>query len=183
MSKKDLINVSFLSRPTLGFQDHIHECQTAPSVDGKLQEKEQKHEQEEDQKREIEISSLELVRRPSLGEFRKAGEDDDDDGFRTPTSLDHRMPLIPQCPPAPRKPKSLPLTKRKADGSLRILLDLSNEIESLFPPALLGDLGGKIKKLRKNSFFSDFRLKFMLCGVLAPDSDLILLVKGANDQI
>ncbi|XP_043698543.1 cyclin-dependent protein kinase inhibitor SMR3-like [Telopea speciosissima] len=81
---------------------------------------------------------------------------DDDDGFRTPTSLDHRIPAIQQCPPAPRKPKSSP--KRKASSSSSsssstrrqlFLLDLSQEIESLFPPALLADLGRKIKKIRR----------------------------------
>lgn len=77
-------------------------------------------------------------------------EDDHDDvdnnGFKTPTSLDQKIPATLKCPPAPRKPKSLPSTKRKAHHHQRVLLDLSSEIESLFPPALFADLGGKVKK-------------------------------------
>ncbi|KAB2066519.1 hypothetical protein ERO13_A09G156500v2 [Gossypium hirsutum] len=64
-------------------------------------------------------------------------DDDDDDGFKTPTSTDSKIPAEPkQCPPAPRKPKP---NKRKAssptNGSTAVrnplLLDLSEELESL----------------------------------------------------
>ncbi|PPD87572.1 hypothetical protein GOBAR_DD15477 [Gossypium barbadense] len=78
-------------------------------------------------------------------------DENDNDGFKTPTSLDHKIPAatILKCPPAPRKPKSLPIisspAKRKSLRR-RILLDLTKEIESLFPPALIADLGNKIKK-------------------------------------
>lgn len=30
-------------------------------------------------------------------------DDDDNDGFRTPTSLEHKIPVPTQCPPAPKK--------------------------------------------------------------------------------
>lgn len=62
--------------------------------------------------------------------------DDDDDGFKTPTSKDHKIPAEPkQCPPAPRKPKP---TKRKAssptNGSTAVrnllLLGVSEELDS-----------------------------------------------------
>nr|POE54100.1 cyclin-dependent protein kinase inhibitor smr3 [Quercus suber] len=98
---------------------------------------------------EKDLNSMELnflVKVPSLGELRDV--EDDDDGFRTPTSLDHKIPESLRCPPAPRKPKPIPSTKRKA-GRRRIMLDLSNEIDSLFPPALLVDLRVKIKKIRR----------------------------------
>ncbi|KAH1090115.1 hypothetical protein J1N35_017372 [Gossypium stocksii] len=64
-------------------------------------------------------------------------EMDDDDGFKTPTSKDSKIPAEPkQCPPAPRKPKP---NKRKAssptNGSTAVrnplLLDLSEELDSL----------------------------------------------------
>lgn len=63
-------------------------------------------------------------------------KEEDNDGFRTPTSLDHRIPVVAkQCPPAPRKPK--PSLKRKASqssfSSCRHPLDLSKEVELLFP--------------------------------------------------
>ncbi|XVF76631.1 hypothetical protein PTKIN_Ptkin13bG0281800 [Pterospermum kingtungense] len=89
------------------------------------------------------------------GEFK--AKDDHDDGFRTPTSLDHKIPVIKQCPPAPRKPKPLPSNKRKASPSggstsprarMSPQLDFSQEVESLFPRPLLADLHRKVKKTR-----------------------------------
>ncbi|KAF3965843.1 hypothetical protein ACB098_08G043800 [Castanea mollissima] len=151
LSEKDLnsMELNFLVRPTLDFQDR---CPTAPSEEEEDHElykrpevKEEEKQQEEEDKRKISVSSLE-VKVPSLGELRDV--EDDDDGFRTPTSLDHKIPQSLQCPAAPRKPKPIPSTKRKA-GRRRTMLDLSNEIESLFPPAVLVDLRVKIKKIRR----------------------------------
>ncbi|KAJ4725824.1 cyclin-dependent protein kinase inhibitor SMR3-like [Melia azedarach] len=121
-AEKDLNNleINFLSRPTLEFQDD-HQCEIAP-----LQLEEELHEKN---------SRL---------------KEDSDEGFKTPTSSDHKIPVVLQCPPAPRKPKSRPLTKRKVSPR-RVLHDLSNEIEAMFPPALLADLGNKIKKVRKEN--------------------------------
>ncbi|KAL5710860.1 hypothetical protein ACHQM5_021372 [Ranunculus cassubicifolius] len=75
---------------------------------------------------------------------------DDDDGFRTPTSLRHKIPVIQQCPPAPRKPKSLPSRKRKAAclNLPSVRNDLSKKIEMLVPPAFLDELSRKIKKAK-----------------------------------
>ncbi|CAI9776737.1 unnamed protein product [Fraxinus pennsylvanica] len=89
------------------------------------------------------------VSRP--GEVIKIEEEGD--GYcKTPTSLTDRNKIRLKCPPAPRKPKSLPSTKRSSRKDQTILLDLSSEIESLFPPALLKDLlSGKIKNVRKES--------------------------------
>ncbi|XP_059431009.1 cyclin-dependent protein kinase inhibitor SMR3-like [Corylus avellana] len=130
LSEKDLnaMEFNFLVPPTLEFQeDH--------------QKPEEEEEEEEKKKKKIKIPSV------IVGKFRDV--EDDEDGFKTPTSLDHKIPVILQCPPAPRKPKTIPLTKRKATRQ-RILLDLSNDIEALFPPALLVDLSrGKIKKIRQ----------------------------------
>ncbi|KAL3753798.1 hypothetical protein ACJRO7_001094 [Eucalyptus globulus] len=66
---------------------------------------------------------------------------ENNDGFRTPTSSDHKIPVMTQCPPAPMKPK--PTKKRKlsspsmlSDDRHRevIDLDLSEEVESLLQP-------------------------------------------------
>ncbi|XP_021828254.1 uncharacterized protein LOC110768716 [Prunus avium] len=149
------MDFNFLVRPTLDF--HRHECQTSRCKDkeedgGQLQSSEEKQEDNFD----MFVSSLK-VQIPSAGEFcRLLQQDDnvdgvvDDEGLKTPTSLDHKITVNLQCPPAPRKPKSLPLKKRKGAGHPRILLHLSSEIESLFPPVddLLADVhvGGKIKK-------------------------------------
>lgn len=118
-----------------------------------IQEKHQEHEreeeeQEEEEKSEILVSSLRL-KMPSRGETKK-DEEEEEDGFRTPTSLDQRIPLISQCPPAPRKPKSIPSRKRKsAYGGGIMIIDLSSEVEALFPSSIVADLGGKINKVRK----------------------------------
>ncbi|GAA0177368.1 hypothetical protein Leryth_007497 [Lithospermum erythrorhizon] len=45
---------------------------------------------------------------------RKASLDDEKD-CHTPTSPKHMIPKIVSCPPAPRKPTSLPSCKRKLD--------------------------------------------------------------------
>lgn len=73
-------------------------------------------------------------------------EEEDQEGCVTPKAADP----CKKCPPAPRKPKSLPSTKRKID---RVSLDVSiDEIESLFPSHFLKFFySGKIKKVRKES--------------------------------
>ncbi|KAK1389506.1 cyclin-dependent protein kinase inhibitor SMR2-like [Heracleum sosnowskyi] len=77
--------------------------------------------------------------------------DDDNDGFRTPTSLDHRIPVMKQCPPPPRKRK-VSSRKRKLYSPLLMqttlqLIDAPQEImESMFPPREYNH--HKIKKAR-----------------------------------
>lgn len=126
------------------------------------QHKEAEEEEEEDKSPKIitsmvSSSLIEVKKLPSLGDF-SACDDGDDEGFKTPPSFDHKIPMIQrQCPPPPRKPKS---TKRKLLPRRRIALDLSEEeFYSLFPPspttaavtALLSDLYGnrQVKKSRK----------------------------------
>ncbi|KAL3324720.1 hypothetical protein AABB24_038695 [Solanum stoloniferum] len=57
------------------------------------------------------------------------------------------------CPPAPKKKKTIQVTKRRLhhDQEERVFLDVYNEVESLFPPSLLADLSKKIKKARKTT--------------------------------
>ncbi|KAM7522202.1 hypothetical protein LguiA_012104 [Lonicera macranthoides] len=70
--------------------------------------------------------------------------EEENEGFKTPTKLVDKNIVALICPPAPRKPKMVPvLSKRKVLHSRpRIYLDMSKEIESLFPPAIRADLGG-----------------------------------------
>lgn len=72
---------------------------------------------------------------------------DDDEGLNTPTSAIHRISEMLQCPPAPRKPKSLQSKKRRAPRPV-LLLDLSREIDCLFPRPVLFEVGGQIKKFK-----------------------------------
>lgn len=64
-----------------------------------------------------------------------------EDGFRTPTSSEHRIPAITECPPAPRKPH--PSRWKRSRSPHRCLeFDTSEEVESLFRPEASGDEGG-----------------------------------------
>ncbi|KAG6427370.1 hypothetical protein SASPL_111613 [Salvia splendens] len=69
-----------------------------------------------------------------------------DDGFKTPTSSDHRIPPITRCPPPPVKPRPPPMrVKRK--------ISQPAEIESIFR-SIAADQDDtaqhrKIKKARK----------------------------------
>lgn len=85
-----------------------------------------------------------MISLPSRG-----GEEEDAGGCTTPKAADQRggESDLPKCPPPPpRKPKSAPSTKRKAQ---RVLLDLTSEIDLLFPWNIQRDfMCGKIKKVR-----------------------------------
>ncbi|KAL2336658.1 hypothetical protein Fmac_011104 [Flemingia macrophylla] len=83
-------------------------------------------------------------------------EEDEEDGFKTPTSLDHKISVPSQCPPAPRKTK--PSLKRKASYYNNHChcthpLDLSKEVlELLFPTQHVNPLSTSLqisKKVRK----------------------------------
>lgn len=163
LSEKDInaVEFNFLVRPTLEFK-HDHHCQISLSSSSSSSEEEddvhRRKQEEEDRKKEDKfdmlVSTLKLKIPSPDQEFRVLEDQENHvgvvDGFETPTSLDHKIPAALKCPPAPRKPKSLPSMKRRLPISRRrVLLDLTSEIESLFPPAILADLGGKIKKVRQ----------------------------------
>ncbi|MED6131926.1 hypothetical protein PIB30_014638 [Stylosanthes scabra] len=109
---------------------------------------------EEEEKEEIQQEGIiVLSKQRHQVESRKDQEEHqeiDEDGFKTPTSMDQRIPTASkQCPPAPRKPKPplLPL-KRKQPCSLSSPspssccivscryhpLDLSREVDQLLFP-------------------------------------------------
>ncbi|XP_021278755.1 cyclin-dependent protein kinase inhibitor SMR3-like [Herrania umbratica] len=160
-------------RPPLESQKD--QCQTAPlqDADDEPQQKEERVPKEQDQQQQevedkymLEVSPVKS-KLPSLGEFNvhedgevhekgavhENGDEENNDGFKTPTSLDHKIPSLLKCPPAPRRPGYLQAPKRKDNIPQTILLDLTKEIEALFPPAFLADLGKKIKKARQGSDF------------------------------
>ncbi|OMO67757.1 hypothetical protein CCACVL1_20340 [Corchorus capsularis] len=164
LSEKDLstsnnsMEFSFLVRPPLEFQEEDDECQIAPNFQDVVND--EPRQQQEDKCKLAVVSDPMELKLPCLGESKvhdENGKEEDDDGFKTPTCLDQKIPAMLKCPPAPRKPKALPIisssAKRKANFRRRILLDFTKEIESLFPPALLADLGNKIKKVRQPSDF------------------------------
>lgn len=163
--REDIEEVEFdlLKRPMLEFQEECHIVIASQDPDDtpnqQHQEQECKdHESNNQEAEECKIldSSLESKRPPSLGELKVEDDNEDDnDGFKTPTSLDHKIPVITQCPLAPRKPPNpLSSTKRKASPQnvrRRLQLDLSLDVESLFPAPIRSDLYKKIKKARRDN--------------------------------
>ena len=146
--------LNFLSkrRPMLEFQKESH-ATTSRDTDPpqQLQEQGAKSEvHDENQEERNNILDPNSIEKPSLEavlmETYVVG--DDDDGFKTPTSLDHKIPIT-KCPPAPRKPKPFLSRKRKASppkARTILQLDLSPEIEAVFPSTIVVDLQKKIKK-------------------------------------
>ncbi|XP_019073407.2 uncharacterized protein LOC109121966 [Vitis vinifera] len=102
----------------------MSQFQDQPSTDRHLQE------QEQEQEAQGNIHDPELIQekggdnhvddtvtsqepgRPSLGELSAVEENE---GFRSPTSIKHKIPAITECPPAPRKPtatRAIPMKRR-----------------------------------------------------------------------
>ncbi|CAA3024402.1 Hypothetical predicted protein [Olea europaea subsp. europaea] len=106
-------------------------------------------EQEKDCEASI-SSSREESENPCLGKSQLA---ESDDGFKTPTSLDHKIPVIEQCPPAPKKIRPQPSTSTKRKASPRTLqFDISTEVESMFTASSHDDddVDQKMKKTRQD---------------------------------
>lgn len=133
---KEVVEFKILATPRLIFEDESHS--DVPELHKR--EEEDKKKKDDDERRYCEVKTPdEECERPSLGEVKVIEEDDD--GFKTPTSLDHKIPVIKQCPPAPKKPKP-PMKRRIAANRVRRNLRLevlSEEVESLFPFPLLSD--------------------------------------------
>lgn len=126
---KEVVEFKILATPRLIFEDEIH----------KREEEDEKKEDED--YCEVKTPSEECER-PCLGEGKVK---EDDDGFKTPTSLDHKIPVIKQCPPAPRKPKP-PMKRRmpEIDQNNKVRRNLpfdilSEEVESIFPFPFFSD--------------------------------------------
>ncbi|CAI9301186.1 unnamed protein product [Lactuca saligna] len=104
------------------------------------------------------ILSLTIKLTSSVREFNNGGQDfEEEDEPRTPTSSDQKIPVTTTCPPAPRKPKTVPRgNKRKTRSFQRISVDLRVVMNAMFAPVTLpdfmaGDLGtgDHSKKVKK----------------------------------
>jgi len=103
----------------------------------------------------IDVPSLVIKLPSSVGEeeFKVDGEDDDS-GFKTPTSAESKIPTLAECPPAPRKRRSEEILDSKMPPKApakcrRVLLDLSSEIQSSLAPPPSTKFGGKINRRPK----------------------------------
>ncbi|KAK4798336.1 hypothetical protein SAY86_030662 [Trapa natans] len=101
-------------------------------------------------------------RKRSLGGGNVCDMDgDDEDGFRTPVSMGHRIAAAAECPPAPKKPKPVSWRKRRLDDqkddklavSMVIIKVSDEELEAMFRPVVpFEGYGDKvIKKPRRNT--------------------------------
>ncbi|KAL6311251.1 hypothetical protein AAG906_035730 [Vitis piasezkii] len=130
----------------------MSQFQDKPSTDHRLQEQEQEaqgniHDPELIQEKEETITSttqlLSGPGRPSLGELSAVEENE---GFRSPTSIKHKIPAITECPPAPRKPtatRAIPMKRRISKVPRRLQFE---EFEVLIPPKILASLLSRLMK-------------------------------------
>ncbi|CAI9779047.1 unnamed protein product [Fraxinus pennsylvanica] len=105
------------------------------------------HKEEEEEEFKAIFSSRESEK-PCLAQSQV---EEYDEGFKTPTSSDHKISVVKQCPAAPRKTRSS--TKRKSSPARirrSLQLDVSAEIESMFPSRPRDDKEHKIKKARRD---------------------------------
>lgn len=75
-------------------------------------------------------------------------DDDDDNRFRTPTSLDHKIPIITKCLRAPMKTRTTISTKRKSAVLRRLIFD-EVDFETILIATIQEELHLPIKKSRK----------------------------------
>ncbi|KAJ8532944.1 hypothetical protein K7X08_015833 [Anisodus acutangulus] len=90
----------------------------------------------QDHRREDGVVNEEVIVQPAENEVVP---EDDDDGFRTPTSLESKIPILTTCPPAPRpkriciKPKAPP---RRGQRTIRVWLDYLHRDSGRFWPEI-----------------------------------------------
>ncbi|KAK4342907.1 hypothetical protein RND71_038723 [Anisodus tanguticus] len=90
----------------------------------------------QDHRREDGVVNEEVIVQPAENEVVP---EDDDDGFRTPTSLESKIAILTTCPPAPRpkriciKPKAPP---RRGQRTIRVWLDYLHRDSGKFWPEI-----------------------------------------------
>ncbi|CAN4119892.1 unnamed protein product [Withania somnifera] len=131
------------SRPILDFQDGFQNSPTQNTQEAHLIA--QNH--EDDRQQESQQQQQDIDKKEEEELFEDNAKDNSTKTIPpSPERVSTRQMMI--CPPAPKKKTTIQVTKRKYHEE-RAFLDVYHEVESLFPPALLADLGNKIKKARK----------------------------------
>ncbi|KAL8509050.1 hypothetical protein ACS0TY_016300 [Phlomoides rotata] len=104
---------------------------------------------------EIQPKLLEILGKINGGEEednKKKGEApnfEEEDGYRTPTSPEHRIPAITECPPAPKRtrPPGLKLERKLSPAVRRRLqYEATTEVELIFCRVVRDEVVEKIKK-------------------------------------
>ncbi|QCE09233.1 hypothetical protein DEO72_LG10g452 [Vigna unguiculata] len=148
LSDKDLIGANIVD-PELGCQAFIQEDHHLfklkhLSVQERHQDNKDRHQEHQHQRNSIIVITkpvCPITLKLDIPSSYVGSENEDDDGYATPTSSEKKIPAIPECPGAPKKTKAKPAAKRKAFRR-RTLLDLTQDLESLFPVPCVADLGG-----------------------------------------
>ncbi|GMI86407.1 hypothetical protein HRI_002310000 [Hibiscus trionum] len=98
----NLIEFDILKRQPLEFQEECCEARAIHNSSNDVPNDERQLQvAEDDEEKKREESNVKAV-----GEFKALVVDDEDDGFKTPTSLDYKISEMKQCSSAPRKPKA-----------------------------------------------------------------------------
>ncbi|XP_047979021.1 cyclin-dependent protein kinase inhibitor SMR12-like [Salvia hispanica] len=89
----------------------------------------------------------------SRGKLEKSVGDEEEEleGFTTPTSLDHKIPAIAQCPPPPGKTRTWYPTLKRPEFRRRLLFFTAAEIESLFLSPISGGVVNVEEKKSKKA--------------------------------
>lgn len=143
-TKFDILSESKVEDPDSS-QDIVSD---GAQVDIKKQDDHDSHHKEED---EEEFKAIFSSRESEKSCLAQSQVEEYDEGFKTPTSSDHKISAVKQCPAAPRKTRSSAKRKSSAARIRRSLqLDVSAEIESMFPSRPRDDNEHKIKKARRD---------------------------------
>jgi hypothetical protein len=135
----------------------VHYQEFQPSTKELKPKQNQVQQHDDDQEKQRNNAPLDLkINIPTYDEKKDQDDDSLNDGFKTPTNMEHKIQVI--LPPPPRKAKQVlrPSTKRKGCCHHRpqVILDLSQEIESLFSTTPLDlDLGPSGKNHKKVKLF------------------------------
>lgn len=109
-----------------------------PSPNHEIQSEFLKNRGDSDRGEEEEIAKINGGEENCEGEITSSESEnsvpEEDDGFRTPTSIDHKIPPITECPSPPRKIRAHCSLKRPQSVVHRLLFIAAAEAESILPP-------------------------------------------------
>lgn len=85
------------------------------------------------------------------GSVIRRRNDDEEEGYRTPTSKEHKIPVLVSCPPAPRKPRRVAPCKRKLTELDFFKVVNRDEVDEFFRSSFkLAGINGSAAKRSRN---------------------------------
>ncbi|KAE9620496.1 hypothetical protein Lal_00018952 [Lupinus albus] len=137
---------STLLQERLVKETQYKECQTQTpekfEVRPKGQQQQEQSVQERDQEQQSKMVRLCLNLKLKISPHKEEDyQEDSNEGLKTPTCEDHKIPPVLQCPPAPRRRKTLSFLKGIKGHHNRVLDFTLQEIESTLLPMDLDAAG------------------------------------------